>query len=223
MNEGDAERATEGPGDGTGGSGVGTVRRTDGGEVDTHVVAVCGSLREHSYTRLGLEVALEGVRGAGGTGELLDLREYDLPPLDADLDEQGDGAAFTGRLRAADAVLLGTPMYHGSYSGVLKNALDYASFDEFAEKTVGLLAVAGGAFPVTALEHLRSVCRALNAWVLPHQVAIPRASRAFEDGELVDGSTADRTRTLGRRAVEFAHIEADPRTFESGQNVGGDR
>jgi NAD(P)H-dependent FMN reductase len=197
--------------------------RSGASGVDTHVVAVCGSLREHSYTRLGLGVALKGVREAGGTGELLDLREYDLPPLNADLDEQGDGAAVTERIRAADAVLLGTPMYHGSYSGVLKNALDYAGFDEFEEKTVGLLAVAGGAFPVTALEHLRSVCRALNAWVLPHQVAIPRASRAFEGGELADESTDERARTLGRRAVQFAHIEADPRTFESGQDVGGDR
>lgn len=193
-------------------------------ESTTHVVAVCGSLREHSYTRLGLEVALRGVREAGGTGELLDLREYDLPPLNADLDRQGDSDAVSERLRAADALLLGTPMYHGSYSGVLKNALDYVGFDEFEGKTVGLLAVAGGSFPVTALEHLRSVCRALNAWVLPHQVAIPRASRAFDDeGAVVDSGIEERTLVLGRRVVQFAGIEADPRTFESGQNVGAGR
>ncbi|MFC6725805.1 NADPH-dependent FMN reductase, partial [Halobium palmae] len=167
--------------------------------------------------------ALDGARAAGGTDDLLDLREFDLPPLNADLDEQGDAAAFAECLREADAVLLGTPMYHGSYSGVLKNALDHVGFDEFEGKTVGLLAVAGGSFPVTALEHLRSVCRALDAWVLPHQVAIPRASRAFEDGEVVDGGIEERTRVLGERAVQFAHIEADPRTFESGENVGGDR
>jgi NAD(P)H-dependent FMN reductase len=129
-----------------------------------HVVAVAGSLRDRSYTRLGLEIALEGVEAAGGTGDLIDLRGFDLPPLDPDDDPPADAERFAGLVREADAVLLGTPMYHGSYSGVLKNAVDYCGFDEFENTTVGLLAVAGGSFPVTALEHLRSVCRALNAW-----------------------------------------------------------
>lgn len=186
----------------------------------THVVALCGSLRDASKTRAALECALGGVEDAGGTAELLDLREYDLPPLDPDEDEQGDSAAVTRRLRAADAILLGTPMYHGSYSGVLKNALDHAGFDEFEGKTVGLLGVAGGSFPITALEHLRSVCRALNAWVLPYQAAVPRSSSAITADGFTDESTAERVETLGRRAVQYASIEPDPPTFESGQNEG---
>lgn len=190
---------------------------------DVHIVALGGSLRDGSYTRLALEHALRGVEEAGGTGELVDLRDYDLPMLDADHDEQGDSARLTEKVREADAVLLGTPMYHGSYSGVLKNALDYCGFDEFEGKTVGLLAVSGGSFPVTALEHLRSVCRSLNAWVIPHQAAVPRAHSAFDDeGEFRDEGMKERVRTLGRRAVQFANIEADPATFESGQNKGAD-
>jgi hypothetical protein len=55
---------------------------------------------------------------------------------------------------------------------ILGLALDYCGFDEFEDTTVGLLAVAGGSFPVSALDHLRTVCRAVNAWVLPHQAAI---------------------------------------------------
>jgi len=54
-----------------------------------HVVGVVGSLRDGSYTRLGVGRALDGVRRAGGTAELLDLREYDLPTYDADHDEAG--------------------------------------------------------------------------------------------------------------------------------------
>ncbi|MFB6101438.1 MAG: NADPH-dependent FMN reductase [Haloplanus sp.] len=198
------------------------------------VVAISGSLRDWSYTRFGLARALDAAEAAGADAELLDLRAFDLPPLNADADTQGDSEAFAQRVRAADAVLLGTPVYHGSYSGVLKNALDHCGFDEFEGKTVGLLAVAGGAFPITALEHLRSVCRALDAWVLPHQAAIPRASSAFEDevgsqrsrddGEspaIVDDAIDDRVATLGRRVVEYATIEPDPPTFESDQNVGG--
>jgi NAD(P)H-dependent FMN reductase len=112
-------------------------------------------------------------------------------------------------------------MYHGSHSGVLKNALDHCGFDEFEGKTVGLLGVAGGSFPITAIEHLRSVCRALDAWVLPHQAAVPRASKALEGGEFVDDDLEERVATLGRRVVEYAAIEPDPQTFESDQNVGG--
>jgi len=187
----------------------------------TTVIAVAGSLRDHSYTRLALRRALAAAEDAGADTELLDLRTYDLPPLDPDADEQGDSAAFARHVREADAVLLGTPMYHGSYSGVLKNALDHCGFDEFEGTTVGLLGVSGGAFPITALEHLRSVCRALDAWVLPHQAAIPRASTAFDGDTLADDRLAERVATLGRRVVEYATIEPDPRTFESDQNVGG--
>lgn len=189
---------------------------------DTHVVAVCGSLRDRSYTRLSLERVLDGVRGAGATGEILDLREYDLPPMNADRDGQGDSADVVRRIREADAVVLGTPMYHGSYSGVLKNALDYCGFDEFDGKTVGLVAVAGGSFPVTALDHLRSVCRSLNAWVLPHQAAVPNASSQFDGTELENESIDERLAVLGRRTVGFATIEPDPATFESGENVGAE-
>jgi NAD(P)H-dependent FMN reductase len=144
----------------------------------------------------------------------------DLPMFDADDDEAGDATRLQSTIGNADAILLGTPMYHGSYSSPMKAALDYCGFDEFEDKTVGLLAVAGGGFPVTALEHLRSVCRALDAWVIPHQAAIPKASDAIDDGAFVDDDLEERVRTLGRRAVQYANIEPDPDSFESQENVG---
>jgi len=187
---------------------------------DPHVVAIPGSLREESYTRKALARALDGAERAGGTRHLVDLRDYDLPIFDGDHPEAGDADDLTAVVREADAVLLGTPMYHGSYSSTLKTALDYCGFDEFEDETVGLLAVAGGGFPTPALDHLRSVCRALSAWVIPHQVAVPRAKTAIEDGAFVDDGLDRRTLTLGRRAVQYADIEPDPDSFESEQNVG---
>jgi NAD(P)H-dependent FMN reductase len=187
-----------------------------------HVVGICGSLRDGSYTRLGVERALESAADHGASTQFVDLREYDLPVFDADRRDAGDAELLRDHLQRADAIVLGTPMYHGSYSGVLKNAMDYCGFDEFEDTTVGLLAVAGGSFPTGALEHLRLVCRAVNAWVLPHQAAIPAARNKFEDGELTDADLAERVDTLGRRAVEYAAIEPDPPCFESTQNVGAD-
>jgi NAD(P)H-dependent FMN reductase len=192
----------------------------------THVLAICGSRRDESKTRAALDTALDEAARTGASTELLDLRRLDLPPLDADLEaaDQGDGAQLLSAVDAADAVVLGTPVYHGSYSGVLKNALDYCGFDEFEQKTVGLLAVSGGSFPVTALDHLRSVCRALDCWVVPHQAAIPRAHShvSYEDGEgrISDPDLEERVRVLGRRVVQYAKIEPDPASFEACENVG---
>ena len=186
------------------------------------MAGICGSLRDRSHTRTALEHALDAAEGMGAATDLIDLREFDLPVFDADDRAAGDALELARRVREADTVLLGTPMYHGSYSSPLKTALDYCGFDEFEDTTVGLLAVAGGGFPVTALEHLRSVCRALNAWVIPHQAAIPDAGDRIEGGEIVDEGIDRRVRTLGQRAVEFANIEPDPPCFESEQNVGAD-
>ncbi|MEF8840587.1 MAG: NADPH-dependent FMN reductase [Haloarculaceae archaeon] len=190
--------------------------------MDTHVVAIPGSLRERSYTRLATRRALAAAESRGARTDPIDLRELDLPVYDGDAGEAGDAGELTRRVREADSVLLATPVYHGSYSAPLKNALDYCGFDEFEHTTVGLLAVAGGSFPTSALEHLRSVSRALNAWVLPHQAALPNVSSRFEDGELVDGTMADRVDTLGVRLVEYADIQPDPMTVEARENVGAD-
>jgi NAD(P)H-dependent FMN reductase len=184
------------------------------------VVALCGSLRDGSYTLVALAAALEAAADRGARTELVDLRKFELPVYDADQEDVGDAGELTRRIREADSVLLGTPMYHGSYSSPLKTALDYCGFDEFEDKTVGLLAVSGGSFPISALDHLRAVCRALDAWVLPYQAAVPNASDKIEDGEVVDPAIAERVAVLGERAVEYASIEPDPACFESEENVG---
>lgn len=187
-----------------------------------HVAAVCGSLREGSYTRIALSHALDAASDAGATTDLIDLRTLDLPVYDADDNDAGDATDLRRRIREANSVILGSPMYHGSFASPLKNALDYCGFDEFENTTVGLLAVSGGSFTVTTLDHMRAVCRALSAWVLPHQAAIPSASTQFDGDEFVDTDVEERVRTLGRRTVEYASIEPEPYTVESAENVGGD-
>ncbi|USZ73488.1 NADPH-dependent FMN reductase [Natronosalvus halobius] len=177
------------------------------GKTRPHVVAVSGSRRAGSYTRRALREALFGSEAAGGTTELLDLADLQLPPLGPSTDPPRDSETVRRTIREADAVILGTSMYHGSYSGVLKNALDYCGFDEFEDATIGLLVVSGGPFPTPAFGHLRAVCRSLNAWVLPHQAALPRARTVFDESGFTDDDLRDRVRTLGKCAVEYATIE----------------
>jgi NAD(P)H-dependent FMN reductase len=177
-----------------------------------HIVALCGSQRDGSRTRHALEKALRAAESKGATTELVDLTTVDLPVFDPDQSDAGDAAELRQLVRRADGVLLGSPVYHGSYSSVLKTAIDYCAFDEFEGTTVGLLVVAGGGFPTSALEHLRSVARTLNAWVLPHQVAIPDAHRTFEAGELTDEALVERVETLGTDLVDYAGVESYPET-----------
>lgn len=182
-----------------------------------HVVGLCGSRREGSFTKLALQEALAGSRAADGTTELVDLARLNLPPLDPNSPDAGDGPKLRDTITQADAILLATPMYHGSFSGVLKNALDYCGFDEFAGKTVGLLAVSGGPFPTAALDHLRVVSRALNAWVVPTQAAIPHVRSAFDEDELASDELRERLQTLGKDVVEFGAIERERSVLTEGQ------
>ena len=188
---------------------------------DITVVGISGSRRSGSHTKTAVNTALATSESAGAQTELIDLRTTEVPPLDPDIEDPGDVAAITRRLRNADGIILGTPMYHGSYSGVLKNTIDHCGFDEFSDKTVGLLAVSGGRFPVSALEHLRSVCRSLNAWVLPYEAAVPQADSAVADGTITDEKLAERVERLGHRVVEYAVITPHQESFEGDENVGG--
>jgi NAD(P)H-dependent FMN reductase len=175
-----------------------------------HVVGFAGSLRDESTSRLALQHALATAEEYGGQIEHLDLRDFDLPRFDPDASVPDDGRALQQSIRSADAVIIATPMYHGSYASPTKNALDYCGPEDFEQTTVGLLGVSGGGFPLTALHHLRIVCQALNARVIPHQVAIPNVGTAFENGEFVRDDLADRVETLGRETVIFASARSEP-------------
>ena len=59
----------------------------------------------------------------------------------------------------ADFLILGTPNYHGSFSGILKNALDHLNMDHFKMKPVGLICNSGGIVSSEPLSHLRVIVR----------------------------------------------------------------
>ena len=86
---------------------------------------------------------------------------------------------FNLLVQNSDAIVLGTPLYHGSYSGILKNALDNLGADAFKNKPVGLVSVAGGMPSVQALEHLRSVVRTLYGYGLQTQIGTSKEDYVF--------------------------------------------
>ncbi len=183
------------------------------------VAGLCGSLRQGSFARLALQVALAGAREAGAQTRLIDLREYQLIFCDGKEDESGYPAdVFTLRqaVRAAQGLILATPEYHGGYSGVLKNALDLMGFDEFEGKMLGLVGVSGGTMGAFgALNSLRAVGRALHAWVIPEQVSIPEAWKVFDQsGSLQDGDLEKRLKEVGRQVARFAYLHTSEQAQE---------
>lgn len=178
-----------------------------------HVVGICGSLRTLSYTRMAVRIALQGAAAHGATTRLIDLRDYDLVFCDGshkEAERAPDVTRLRQAVRDAQGIILGTPDYHGSFSGVLKNALDLMGFAEFEGKVLGLVAVAGGAAgSVNALNNLRVVGRSLHAWVVPEQVSIPRAHSVFQDdGTLKDAGLHQRLEEVGHQVARFAFLHS---------------
>lgn len=163
------------------------------------VVGVSGSLNDDSVTRLTVTRALDTAADRGARTELVDLREYELPMVDPNVESPDDAERLGDRIAAADALLLGTPMYNGSYASPLKTAIDHSDPDSFEDLPVGLLGVAGGQFPRRALDHLRAVASHMGARVLPHEVAVAESYRI--DDALPD-EIGDRVDELGHRTYE---------------------
>jgi len=174
----------------------------------TRVVAVVGSRRSGSYTKLALEHALDAAADAGAETGMIDLGAVDLPLYhpDVDAEEQDEATALLRRVRAADGVLLGSPVYHGSYSSTFRNFHDYCGFEEYEDTVVGLLAVAGGGSYGSALDHMRITVRGVHGHVIPHQAGFRHGGDQFDDGEFVDPDLEERVRTLGREVVADARM-----------------
>ena len=174
------------------------------------IVGLCGSLSADSTTHRALSLALQAARGAGAQTRLLDLRELQLPFAGGDWrpDEWPDAETLVAATRGADGLIWATPEYHGSFSGVLKNALDLCAIPDFEGKVVALVGVAGGQIgAIQALSHLRTVARQLHLWALPHQVSIARAYNAFgQDGRLTDPKLAQSIETLGAELVKWSAL-----------------
>ena len=116
----------------------------------------------------------------------------------------------------APGLILGTPEYHGGVSGVLKNALDLMGFEELEGKMIGLIGVSGGALgAVHALGHLRTVGRALHAWVIPEQVAIAEAWNVFDEkGNLKNSELEKRLLQLGSQVARFSYLHTSEKALE---------
>ena len=145
-----------------------------------HIVGIGGTVRIQSSTGRALSSALQLAEARGARTTLLTGDTIDFPNFDPECGTNtAQVAAFVDAVRSADAVVIGSPGYHGSFSGLVKNALDHVELtarDERAYFTglpVGVIATAAGwQAAVTTLAGLRGVVHALRGWPTPLGVAI---------------------------------------------------
>ena len=169
------------------------------------VVGIIGSLRQGSYSALALKEAVTRVEALGATVEILDLREMQLPFCNGgdEYPDYPDVEILREKVKAADALILATPEYHGSVSGVMKNALDLMSFEHLSEKVTGMISVLGGQSNSNALNELRIIIRWVHGWVIPEQIAIGQAWQAFDkEGKLKDEKLSQRFDTFALSLLE---------------------
>lgn len=168
------------------------------------ILALAGSTRADSYNDRLVRLAAAGAREAGAQVTHVRLRDFPLPLYDADLEAAGGLPPPARELKALfkghDGLLIASPEYNGSLTGVLKNALDWVSRREpdeparaaFVGKAAAVMSASTGALGgQRGLVHLRSILTILGVLVLPEQLALPQAQEAF----LPDGSLADPQRS----------------------------
>ncbi len=169
------------------------------------IVSIAGSLRPDSTSQMALELAAQRVQALGAEVEILDLRQMKLPFCDGgnEYPDYPDVKRMQDAVNAADGLILVTPEYHGSVSGVLKNALDLMSFDQLAGKVAGLISVLGGQSNSNALNDLRVILRWVHGWVIPEQIAIGQSWKAFNpEGKLLDEKLSQRFDQFAQSLVE---------------------
>ncbi len=160
------------------------------------ILAISGSLRAGSLNTLLLQ-RLADMAGARATVEFADIGA--LPHYNQDLDADARPTAATAFIEAvqgADGLLIATPEYNYSISGVLKNALDWASRPAYksplAQKPTAMLGASMSPVGTArAQAHLRQILGGTVTRLFPHpEVLIGAAHTKFDaQGQISDAST----------------------------------
>ncbi|MBX6426278.1 MAG: NAD(P)H-dependent oxidoreductase [Variibacter sp.] len=170
------------------------------------VLGISGSLSQGSRTsRLIAHVLAAAGQHAGVDTELLEVSERRLVFCDGRRPElyEGDTRAVIDLVAAADAYVVGSPIYRGSVTGAFKNLFDLLPNEALRGKPVGLLATGGSDHHFLAIEHqLRPLLSFFRAYTIPGAVY---AHNAHFQGDRLDETIAEQCRLLGDEIVRLAH------------------
>jgi FMN reductase len=177
------------------------------------IIGIGGTTRPNSSSELAMQISLAAAKRAGA--QVIAISGADcLMPLYAaeDLDRTPAARNLIDLVARCDGIILSTPSYHGSVSGMLKNALDYVedlrgdSRPYFEGRAVGCIVSAAGWQGVgTTLSALRSIVHALRGWPTPLGVGFNSRTKPFgPTGECEDDALLAQLALLGEQVAQFA-------------------
>lgn len=157
------------------------------------IVGICGSTREKSLNKILLRRALNIASNRGWEVLFIDLSEYPLPLYDGDLEEDGipeNVSKLKAILNSADALIFSSPEYNSSFSGVLKNFIDWCSRKTeegekpltcFRYKRAQLISTSPGKLGgLRGLYSLRTLLSNMKVVVFPDLIAYPKGDKLFD-------------------------------------------
>ncbi len=176
------------------------------------ILALGGSTTPLAASERALRIAVEAVQERGAEIEFITGRDLMLPIYDTETtDRSPEAARLVDALRRCDGLLVATPGYHGSFSGMIKNALDYCEdlrTDDrpyLHDRAVGCIAVAHGwQTAVGTLNQLRQIVHSLRGWPTPLGCAINDASgKIGVDAARSDQDVVRQLQIVGEQVFEF--------------------
>ena len=183
------------------------------------ILAFAGSTRTESHNKKLVRLGAELARAHGADVTLIDLRDFPMPLYDGEL-ESAEGLPESAKqlkelMKAHSGFLISSPEYNSSISGVLKNAIDWASREGEGETPLmcfkGKVAAIVSASPgklggLRGLVTVRSILANIGVIVLPESLSVGFAHEAFAaDGTLKD---AQQHKALDRAAARLVEVTA---------------
>src|SRR5579863_2781886 len=184
------------------------------------IVGIGGTVRTPSSSERVLTLALVAAEAAGARTRLFGGEVLSRLPIynPNDAEHPPERSALVEAVRQADGVIVATPGYHGSLSGLIKNALD--SLEPLRDDTrpyldgraVGCIVVADGWQACgSALAALRGIVHALRGWPTPLGATLNIVLNQFDDtGALKEARDAFQVETVAQQVVAFAKAWASP-------------
>lgn len=181
------------------------------------ILAFAGSTRTESYNKKLIKIAASGASAQGADVTVIDLRDFSLPLFDEDLEKREGEPENAKKLKklflANNGLLIASPEYNSSITGVLKNTIDWVSRSQTGEKPLacfvgkiaGLVSASPGALGgLRGLVHLRAILGNIQVLVIPDQIAVPRAHEAFNtDGSLKDSKQQFAVQAVGAQLTQL--------------------
>ena len=153
--------------------------------------------------------AAENARGSGANVDILNLADVAVEICDGrPLEQYGEATRqAVAQVAAAQAVLIGAPVYRASFPGVLKNLLDITPVEALQQKAVGIVAIGGSPHHYLAVDgHLRLVLGWFGALVAPTGVYLTGGD--FKDGQFAGETARKDIAALTETLITLSRIDS---------------